>query len=430
MTLPEATSNKKGEQIWQKKQEHERQDRRIFLFFRSSAFARCSTSERTPNFCSGVSIKLLTLPGDANDMEDFKTINFSDWEVKARKDLKTEEAYRNLYSSWDGLTISPYYDQSGISPSSPAFYDHFSKSSAQGTPRGWFNLERVEVISAKKANATSLQALMNGAEGIHFIINEACDASELLQDILPQFIYLAFTITDLQMADNLRSWLDNLNIDHDKVHLYISMRGKKRDYQHYVELFNKWPGIRFLHYHLDQDSDQPVEDLANILQNISETFGRLTGQGLQPDELARELVISAGIGPKFFQEIVRLRALRILVYKLCRAWGADLAPEDLLIHAISEPWIREEFQPQGNMIKSATAGMAGILGGANLLTVLPEDSNSELQRRIARNVGTILREESYLDKTRDAISGAYYIESLTDDLARKTWSEFQNRMQA
>ncbi|MEJ2006080.1 MAG: methylmalonyl-CoA mutase family protein, partial [Cyclobacteriaceae bacterium] len=84
-----------------------------------------------------------------------------------------------------------------------------------------------------------------------------------------------------------------------------------------------------------------------------------------------------------------------------------------------------QFQPQGNMIKSAAAGLAGVLGGADLLTVIPEDENSELQRRIARNVSIILKEEAYLDKTRDAITGAYYIETLTDELARQAWSEFQ-----
>ena len=362
-------------------------------------------------------------------MEDFKTINFSSWEDKARKDLKTAEAYQNLYSNWDGITIGPYYDQSRIPDTATAFYNHFSTSSPEGTPRLWYNMERIRVTTAKTANARALQALMNGAEGIHFILDEACDAEALLQDILPQYIYLAFTIQDARMADNLRTWLDKLDVDRGQIRMYISIDGSASDFVHHIELFDAWPNIRILHFQVDQDRDQPVADLAAILKKVSDTFEELTNQGVHADKVAGRLTFAVSLGPKFFQEIIRLRALRILVYKLCRAWGAATEPENILIHAVSEPWIREEFQPRGNMIKSATTGIAGVLGGAGLLTVLPEDPESELQQRIARNVSIILKEESYLDKTRDPIGGAYYVETLTDDLARKAWSEFQKIVQ-
>ena len=46
-------------------------------------------------------------------------------------------------------------------------------------------------------------------------------------------------------------------------------------------------------------------------------------------------------------------------------------------------------------------------------------------RRIARNTQTILREESHLDQVIDAAGGSYYIECLTEEIAKKAWELFQ-----
>jgi methylmalonyl-CoA mutase len=45
---------------------------------------------------------------------------------------------------------------------------------------------------------------------------------------------------------------------------------------------------------------------------------------------------------------------------------------------------------------------------------------NEFAERIARNQLLLLKEESYFDKTTNAADGAYYIESLTQQLAEKS----------
>ena len=44
--------------------------------------------------------------------------------------------------------------------------------------------------------------------------------------------------------------------------------------------------------------------------------------------------------------------------------------------------------------------------------------------RMARNMQTILKEESYFDKVADPAAGSYYIESLTDSLVENAWELF------
>jgi methylmalonyl-CoA mutase len=73
--------------------------------------------------------------------------------------------------------------------------------------------------------------------------------------------------------------------------------------------------------------------------------------------------------------------------------------------------------------------MAAVLGGATSLTVAPFDSlyrePGEFSERLARNLSIILREESQFGRVADPAAGSYYIETLTDTLAREAWALFQ-----
>jgi methylmalonyl-CoA mutase len=74
--------------------------------------------------------------------------------------------------------------------------------------------------------------------------------------------------------------------------------------------------------------------------------------------------------------------------------------------------------------------MAAINGGADTICNLPYDSiyhkDNEFGDRIARNQLLILRKESYFGEVSNPADGAYYIESLTNQLAEKALSLFKN----
>jgi methylmalonyl-CoA mutase len=74
------------------------------------------------------------------------------------------------------------------------------------------------------------------------------------------------------------------------------------------------------------------------------------------------------------------------------------------------------------MIRQTYQALSAVLGGANVLWVRPlEEENSTAQeRRIARNVSAILKEEAYLDKVQDPSAGAYFLENLVADLVQET----------
>jgi methylmalonyl-CoA mutase len=53
------------------------------------------------------------------------------------------------------------------------------------------------------------------------------------------------------------------------------------------------------------------------------------------------------------------------------------------------------------------------------------NSNEAFTRRMATNISLLLKEESYLDKVIDPAGGSYAIELLTQEIAERTWAEFQ-----
>ncbi len=83
-----------------------------------------------------------------------------------------------------------------------------------------------------------------------------------------------------------------------------------------------------------------------------------------------------------------------------------------------------------NMLRTTTECMSAILGGANTICNLPYDSlyhkSNEFGDRIARNQLLVLKNESYFDKVNNPADGAYYIESLTEQLAEKALDLFKD----
>ena len=74
-----------------------------------------------------------------------------------------------------------------------------------------------------------------------------------------------------------------------------------------------------------------------------------------------------------------------------------------------------------NLLRVTTEAFAAVVGGCDQLTVEPFGFDAHL----ALNVQRILQEESHLDAVADPAGGSYYIEALTDSLAREAWKLFQ-----
>ncbi len=82
-----------------------------------------------------------------------------------------------------------------------------------------------------------------------------------------------------------------------------------------------------------------------------------------------------------------------------------------------------------NLLRGTIAAASAMMGGADSVTVLPFTATLGLPdafaRRLARNTGLVLSEESRLDHVADPAAGSGALESLTESLCEKAWALFQ-----
>lgn len=138
-----------------------------------------------------------------------------------------------------------------------------------------------------------------------------------------------------------------------------------------------------------------------------------------------------GIGDDFFTEIAKLRAARQLWARVTGALGGNVKfARPMEIHAVTSPRTVARRDPWINLVRATAQAMAAAIGGADQITMLPFDAaigpEDDVARRLALNTQAILQAESHLGRILDAAGGSYYVEKLTDELARCAWALFQD----
>ena len=125
------------------------------------------------------------------------------------------------------------------------------------------------------------------------------------------------------------------------------------------------------------------------------------------------------VGSNYFFEIAKLRAARLLWRNLTNAFG--LPPSPAVIHARTALANKSVYDPYTNLLRVTTETLSAAIGGADSITVVP----ARFPARLAPNVQHVIREEARVDSVPDPAAGSYFIESLTDTLARQAWALFQ-----
>ncbi|MBE0645958.1 MAG: acyl-CoA mutase large subunit family protein [Bacteroidetes bacterium] len=174
-----------------------------------------------------------------------------------------------------------------------------------------------------------------------------------------------------------------------------------------------------------------VEELACMLASGVEYMHRLTEKGLSPDAVARRIRFNFPVGMSFFMEIAKLRAARMLWARIVDIFGVkDDESRKMHSHVRTSWWHQTKYDPYVNMLRATIESMAGVIGGAESMYTAQFDEVAgvpgEFSKRIARNLQIVLREESQLGQVTDPAAGSYYVETLTDAVARHAWKLFQD----
>ncbi|MFD0167579.1 methylmalonyl-CoA mutase family protein [Streptomyces decoyicus] len=192
------------------------------------------------------------------------------------------------------------------------------------------------------------------------------------------------------------------------------------------------PGIRALAvdalpYH--EAGGSAAEELGISLATGVAYLRQLTEAGVGIDDACRQLEFRYAASADQFLTIAKLRAARRLWARVAEVCGVSPAASAQRQHAVTSTVMMTRRDPWVNMLRTTVAGLSAGVGGADAVTVLPFDAAlgmpDAFARRIARNTQSVLLEESHLSKVIDPAGGSWYVESLTDELARAAWAWFQ-----
>lgn len=175
----------------------------------------------------------------------------------------------------------------------------------------------------------------------------------------------------------------------------------------------------------------PVRELAIAITTGVAYLRAAEEAGLEPARAATQIEFTLTVGTNQFGEIAKLRAFRRLWARVLELSGVPEEGRRSFLGARTSDRMLAGIDPWSNMLRATTAGFAAAVGGAEGLTVAPFDTvvadavgaaaPGGLGRRIARNTQLVLQEESGLRRVADPAGGSWYVESLTDAMAREAW---------
>lgn len=172
-----------------------------------------------------------------------------------------------------------------------------------------------------------------------------------------------------------------------------------------------------------------AQELAAMLATLVAYLRAADASGVAPAAALPE--ISAGLCAHSDQlvTIAKLRAARRLIWRIADVTGVPQAASEVVLAVTTSTRMLTQRAPETNILRNTLAATAAVIGGADVLTVLPHTTAlgppDAQARRIARNTQHILLREAHLARVQDPAGGSYAIEHLTDDIARKAWSSFQ-----
>ncbi len=192
----------------------------------------------------------------------------------------------------------------------------------------------------------------------------------------------------------------------------------------------KFNSISISGYHMQEAGATQDLELAYTLANGVEYVRAGVKAGLDIDRFAPRLSFFWAIGMNFFMEVAKLRAARLLWSKLIKPFDPkDARSLSLRAHCQTSGWSLAAQDVFNNVARTCIEAMAATQGHTQSLHTNALDEAlalpTDFSARIARNTQIVLAQESGTTRIADPWGGSFYVERLTEQLARKAWGHIQ-----
>ncbi|MFN8840415.1 MAG: methylmalonyl-CoA mutase [Burkholderiales bacterium] len=180
-------------------------------------------------------------------------------------------------------------------------------------------------------------------------------------------------------------------------------------------------------YHMQEAGANQALELAFTLADGKEYVKTAVAKGLDVDDFAGRLSFFWAIGMNLYLEIAKMRAARLLWWRIMTGFGAK-NPKSLMLrtHCQTSGWSLTEQDPYNNVVRTTIEAMAAVFGGTQSLHTNALDEAialpTEFSARIARNTQLIIQEETHITSVVDPWAGSYMMETLTQEMADRAWA--------
>ena len=180
-----------------------------------------------------------------------------------------------------------------------------------------------------------------------------------------------------------------------------------------------WPADAIRADRLHDAGATAVQQLAFAIAEAVDRIVAAANTGTVVGEATARIEFVFAVGSTYFVEIAKLRAARLLWAAVLEAFGAPA--QAMRLHVRTARDDASVPDPSTNLLRATTEAMSAAIGGATTLLVEAHGYDAHL----AANLPHILADEAHLDAVADPAGGSYFVESLTDALAREAWTLLQ-----
>lgn len=415
-----------------------------------------------------------------NFFEDFVDNDYESWKVAAEKALKGVNFDKAMFTNtYEGITLKPIYNQEdykqieAIRNTFPGLNPFIRSSKIDGyLNKTWEIAQNIPYPLPYYYNQALQKDLNNGQDainlyfdrasslyedytfddisGVELIINNIDDIGKTLKNIdlnkyslnifagISSFSVFVAIITYLKNNKyDLNSLKINFNFDiFSDLMIEGQLEIKLESLLDQLALATKWTLAHSTKMRtilidssiLHNSGAHSIQELAMSMSMANYIIKGLLERDIKIEDIAKNFIFNFSVGTNFFMEIAKLRAARIVWFKLLSEYG--LKPDQTSMFISTETSYRDStyFDPNVNMLRATSETFSAIMGGTNSHTVHNYDEihslPNDFSRRVARNIQNVLKYESHLTDTIDPAGGSWYIEVLTYELAKNSWEKF------
>ncbi|RED45212.1 heterodimeric methylmalonyl-CoA mutase small subunit [Winogradskyella eximia] len=363
---------------------------------------------------------------------EFPPVSTEQWMERVTADLKGADFDKKLvWKNLSGINIQPCYNsESKITQ---------LKNTGENS-QGLVNYRKVSVCCGETGNDLAKKAIEEGINGIIFQLIDTVPVAELLKGIDLNQITVSFDVynnataftkdlvafakgKDLKGYINtgiISNYVTTGSFDDSQIEIAAELVSLTADFPNFKALTIS--GTEYL----DSGANQ-VQEIAYTLNSLVFLTEKLKAKGVAVQDIFNNLNFLLAIGLEYFVEIGKFRAFNNLLAEVAAKYGVSEFSNT--ITAKTSIWSKSITDAETNLLRCTTEAMSAILGNVDGVLIDPYDkefkSASDFSSRIAGNITTILREESYFGKVSNPVDGSYYIEEVSSKIAEKALELFK-----